>query len=118
MVRLFENNVNDVGWPETLELDFDRIQEWKRELLEDLLLRTQELFSKQNRTPSGAVLSEDPVYLLLKKRRLDELGNEFEAATLRGTKVESKFSAFAKYHWAIHLGTYLQVHKEFERDDK
>lgn len=118
MARLFEDGLNEDAWPETLELDLERIQGWRREMLDELLLQTQELLSRQNRHPGGVALGEDPVYILLKNRKLEGMRREFEAATLRNGKVGSKLGAFAKYHWAIHSGTYLQLQKEFEQGNE
>ena len=77
--------------------------------------QTHDLFSKQNRQARHEDLVEDPVYMLLRNRRMDELRREFEGATIRDGKVESKYGAFAKYHWAIHSTTYLQLQKEYEQ---
>ena len=114
MIKLLGGNEYDEAWPETLEMDVERIRGWRREIVEDLTLRARELLSKQNGQSGNADLDEDPVYILLKKRRMETVRGEFETATIRNGKVESRFGAFAKYHWAIHSGTYLRLQREYD----
>ena len=66
MLQLLDEDLDKDAWPETLELDIDRIKEWRKEILKTLLHQTRELLSKQSKSPGSGNLSEDPVYLLLR----------------------------------------------------